>query len=70
MIGSNSINLNVLWEEVVAVGPVVKHNLIEGGGGLFNHLAVVVTAIFVFTYHPLPNCQFLQGVLVALRDRN
>lgn len=66
MMGSSSINLNVLWEEVVAVGPVVEHNLVEGGCGQFHYLAVVVTAIFVFTYHPLPHCQLPHGSLVAL----
>lgn len=68
-IGSISINLNVLWEEVVAVGPIVKHNLVEGGCGQLHHLAVVVTAVFVFTDHPLPLCQLSHGGLVALWDR-
>lgn len=70
MIGSNCFNLDVLWEEVVAVGPVVKHNLVERGCGQFHHLAVVVTAIFVFTDNPLSDCQLPHGSLVALGDRN
>lgn len=70
MIGSNSINLDVLWEEVVAVGAVVEHNLVEGGCGQFHHLTVVVSAVFVFTDHPLSHCQLPHGSLVALEDRN
>lgn len=70
MIGSRSINLDVLWEEVVAVGAVVEHNLVEGGRGQLHHLAVVVTAVFVFTDHPLLDCQLAHGRLVALGDRN
>lgn len=70
MIESNEINLDVLWEEVVAVGSVIKHDLVEGGYGQLRHIAVVVTAVFVFTDHPLPDCQLSQGSLVALGDRS
>lgn len=54
-ISNNLIDLNVLWEQIVAVGAVVKDDLVEGGGAKLLHLAVVITAIFVFTDHPLPN---------------
>lgn len=60
------MNLNVLWEEIVAVGPVIEHNLVEGGWAQFHHLALVVTAIFIFTDYPLSNCQLPHGSLVAL----
>lgn len=69
MFGSNFINLDVLREEVVAVGPVIEHHLIEGGCGQFHHLTVVVPAIFVFTDHPLPHCQLPHGRLVALKEQ-
>lgn len=68
--GSNSINLNILWEEVVAVGTVVEHNLVEGGRAQLHHFALVVATIFVFADDPLPNCQLPHGRLVTLVERN
>lgn len=62
-------DLNVLWEQIVAVGAVVKHDLVEGGGAQFLHLAVVIAAIFVLTDHPLPHCQIPQRCLVPLQER-
>lgn len=66
----NLIDLNVLWEEIVAVGAVVKDDLVEGGGAELLHLAVVITAVFVFTDHPLPNCQIPHRSLVPLEERS
>lgn len=66
----NLIDLNVLWEQIVAVGAVVKDDLVEGGGAEFLHLAVVITAVFVFTDHPLPNCQILHGGFAPLEERS
>lgn len=67
---NNASDLNVLWEQIVAVGAVVKDDLVEGGGAEFLHLAVVITAVFVFTDHPLPNCQIPHGSLVPLEERS
>lgn len=68
--GSNSINLDVLRKEVVAVGTVVEHNLVEGGCAQLHHLALVVATVFVFADDPLPHCQLPHGRLVTLGDRN
>lgn len=68
-VSENLIDLNVLWEEIVAVGAVVKDDLVEGGGTEFLYLAVVITAIFVFTDHPLTNCQIPHRSLVPLEER-
>lgn len=65
---SESTDLDVLGEEIVAVGPVVEHDLVEGGWAQFQHLAVVVTPVFVLADDPLPNCQLPHGSLVALRE--
>lgn len=65
----NLIDLNVLWEQIVAVGAVIKDDLVEGGGAEFLHLAVVIAAVFVFTDHPLPNCQIPHRSLVPLEER-
>lgn len=64
------VDLNVLWEQIVAVGAVVEHDLVEGGGAEFLHLAVVIAAIFVFTDHPLSNCQISHRCLVPLEERS
>lgn len=64
------IHLDVLGEEIVAVGAVVKHDLIEGGRAELQHLAVVVAAILVFAYDPLTYGELLHCSLAALwRDR-
>ena len=68
-ISNNLIDLNVLWEQIVAVGAVVKDDLVEGGGAKLLHLAVVITAIFVFTDHPLPNWQIPHRSLCPLEER-
>lgn len=68
--GETFTDLNVLWEQIVAVGAVVKHDLVEGGGAQFLHLAVVIAAIFVLTDHPLPDRQIPHGCLVPLREKN
>lgn len=60
------VYLNVLGEEIVAVGAVVKHNLVEGGRAQLQHLAVVITAVLIFTYHPLAHRELLHRSLVAL----
>lgn len=60
------VYLNVLGEEIVAVGAIVKHNLVEGGRAQLQHLAVVITAVLIFTYHPLAHCELLHRSLVAL----
>lgn len=63
-------HLNVLGEEIVAVGAVVKHDLVEGGRGELQHLAVVVAAVLVFAYDPLTDGELLHCSLAALwRDR-
>ena len=48
-------HLNVLWEEVVAVGAVIEDDLVEGGDGQLQHLTLVVAAIFVLTDNILAN---------------
>lgn len=64
------IHLDVLREEIVAVGAVVKHDLVEGGRAELQHLAVVVAAVLVFAYDPLTNGELLHCSLAALwRDR-
>lgn len=65
----NFTDLDVLWEQIVAVGAVVKHDLVEGGGAQFLHLAVVIAPVLVLTDHPLPDCQIPHGCLVPLRER-
>lgn len=68
---SNSfVNLNVLREEVVTVRSIVENNLVESGCSQFHHVAVVVTAIFVFADHLLAHCQLTHGCLVTLWDRS
>lgn len=66
LIDSLCTNRNVLWEEVVAVGAVVEHHLVEGGCGQLHHLAVVVPGVSVFADHPLPDGQLPHGRHVAL----
>lgn len=66
MMLNSPTNLNVLWEEVVAVGAVVEHHLVEGCIGQLRHLAVVVAPVLVFTDHPLAHLQLPQGRLVPL----
>lgn len=63
-------HLDVLGEEIVAVGAVVKHHLVEGGRAELQHLAVVIAAVLVFAYDPLAYGELLHGSLAALwRDR-
>ena len=59
-------NLDVLGEEVVAVGAVVEHHLVEGGVGQLLHLAVVVAAVPVLADHPLARRQLPHGRLAPL----
>lgn len=68
--GENLIDLDVLWEQIVAVGAVVEDDLVEGGGGEFLHLAVVIAAVFVLADHPLPNRQVPHGGLAPLERNN
>lgn len=64
------VHLDILGEEIVAVGAVVKHNLVEGGRAELQHLAVVIAAVLVFAYDPLTDGELLHGSLGALwRDR-
>lgn len=64
------VHLDVLGEEIVAVGAVVKHDLVEGGRAELQHLAVVVAAVLVFAYDPLTYGELLHCSLAALwRDR-
>lgn len=63
------IYLNVLGEKVVAVRAVIKHHFIERGCSQLHHFTVVVTAVFVFTDHPLALCQLPHESFVALKDR-
>lgn len=64
------VHLDVLGEEIVAVGAVVKHDLVEGGRAKLQHLAVVVAAVLVFAYDPLTYGELLHCSLAALwRDR-
>lgn len=63
-------HLDVLGEKIVAVGAVVKHDLVEGGRAELQHLAVVVAAVLVFAYDPLTDGELLHRSLAALwRDR-
>lgn len=66
--GENLTDLDVLWEQIVAVGAVVKDDLVEGGGAELLHLAVVIAPVFVFADHPLPNRQIPHGRLVPLEE--
>lgn len=66
--GENLIDLDVLWEQIVAVGAVVEDDLVEGGGGEFLHLAVVIAAVFMLADHPLPNGQVPHGSLAPLEE--
>lgn len=60
------VHLDILGEEIVAVGAVVKHDLVEGGRAELQHLAVVIAAVLVFAYDPLTDGELLHGSLGAL----
>lgn len=65
--GLKSSYHNVLREEIVAEGAVIKVDLVKRLFGKLDHITLVVTAIFVLTDDFLAHTEFSHGFFVPLR---